>query len=193
MRVLLTGFEPFGGSDVNSSWETAVRVGQMPLKEVDLEVKQLPVSFRRAGDAVSQSMTDVRPDVMIMLGQHGRGENIEIERIAVNLMDASKADNDGFCPNELKINEQGEEAYFSKLPVKVLRDALLAENIPAKVSNSAGLYVCNCAYYEALHAIALDSLETKAVFVHVPKLSELISVEDISTAVKIIIETILKL
>jgi pyroglutamyl-peptidase len=191
MRVLLTGFEPFGGNQINSSWEAVSRVEMQSFEAAELVVRQLPVSFRRVGDELRTLLNEVRPDVLIMLGQHGRGDCIEIERIAVNLMDASKTDNDGFCPNELKINGQGEAAYFSKLPVKVLRDVLLTENIPAKVSNSAGLYVCNCAYYEALHAIALDGLETKAVFVHVPKLSESVSVEHIANAVRIIIETIL--
>jgi pyroglutamyl-peptidase len=191
MRVLLTGFEPFGGNQINSSWEAVSRVEMQSFEAAELVVRQLPVSFRRVGDELRTLLNEVRPDVLIMLGQHGRGDCIEIERIAVNLMDASKTDNDGFCPNELKINGQGEAAYFSKLPVKVLRDVLLTENIPAKVSNSAGLYVCNCAYYEALHAIALDGLETKAVFVHVPKLSESVSVEHIANAVKVIIQIIL--
>lgn len=137
MRVLLTGFEPFGGSQINSSWEAASRVWMQSFEAAELVVRKLPVSFRRAGDAVSQILTELRPDVLIMLGQHGRGENIEIERIAVNLMDSVNPDNDGYCPQEQTIQADGESAYFCNLPVKALRDTLLQRNIPAKVSNSA--------------------------------------------------------
>ena len=190
MRVLLTGFEPFGGSDVNSSWETAVRVEHMSPKGVNIEIKQLPVSFKRAGDDIRELLTEIRPDVLIMLGQRGKGQSIDIERIAVNLMDSANPDNDGFCPQEQTICADGKSAYFSNLPVKVLRDALLQKNIPAKLSNSAGLYVCNSTYYNALNEIEKKYLPVKAVFVHVPKLSQDFPVELLAESVKTIIERI---
>lgn len=190
MRIILTGFEPFGGSDVNSSWETAVRVGQLAPKDVKLEVVQLPVSFKRAGDAVREILDMKRPDVLIMLGQRGKGQSIDIERIAVNLMDSVNPDNDGYCPQDQTIQADGESAYFSNLPVKALRDALLQRNIPTKVSNSAGLYVCNSTYYNALNEIEKYSLQVKAVFVHLPKLSQDFPVELLAESVKTIIERI---
>ena len=190
MRVILTGFEPFGSSDVNSSWETAVRVGQLAPKDVKLEVVQLPVSFKRAGDAVREILDMKRPDVLIMLGQRGKGQSIDIERIAVNLMDSVNPDNDGYCPQDQTIQADGESAYFSNLPVKALRDALLQRNIPTKVSNSAGLYVCNSTYYNALNEIEKYSLQVKAVFVHLPKLSQDFPVELLAESVKTIIERI---
>lgn len=190
MRILITGFEPFGGSDINSSWETAARVGQLPPNNVNIEVRQLPVSFRRAGEAVREILNETRPDVLIMLGQRGKGQNIDVERIAVNLMDSSMADNDGVSPQEQPIVKDGESAYFSNLPVKTLRDALLQKGIPARVSNSAGLYVCNATYYNALDEIYRHSLPVKAVFVHLPKLSEEFTVDLLANSVKTIIETI---
>lgn len=190
MRVILTGFEPFGSSDMNSSWETAVRVFQLAPKDVKLEVVQLPVSFKRAGDALREILNMKRPDVLIMLGQRGKGQSIDIERIAVNLMDSVNPDNDGYCPQEQTIQADGESAYFSNLPVKALRDALLQRNIPTKVSNSAGLYVCNSTYYNALNEIEKHSLPVKAVFVHVPKISQDFPVDLLVEAVKTIIERI---
>ena len=77
MIVLLTGFEPFGDSNINSSWETAVRVGQMSPNRVTIEVKKLPVSFKRAGDDIREILTENRPDALIMLGQRGKGQSIE--------------------------------------------------------------------------------------------------------------------
>ena len=190
MRVILTGFEPFGGSDVNSSWETAVRVKQLPHTGIELDVLQLPVSFKRAGKAIREILQTKRPDILVMLGQRGKGQSIDIERIAVNLMDSANPDNDGYCPQEHMVCAGGKSAYFSNLPVKILRDALLQKNIPAKVSNSAGLYVCNSTYYNALNEIEKYSLQVKAVFVHLPKLSQDFPVELLAESVKTIIERI---
>ena len=190
-KVLLTGFEPFGGSEINSSWETAVRVGQLAPKGVVVETMRLPVSFKCAGEAIRKTLRENQPNVLVMLGQRGKGTSIDIERIAVNLMDAINPDNDGCQPQEQAITADGEAAYFSNLPVKVLRDALLQKNIPARVSNSAGLYVCNSTYYNALEEIRGQQLSTKVVFVHLPKISSDFPQEMLVEAVKTIIETVI--
>ena len=189
MKVLLTGFEPFGGSEVNSSWETAVRVEQLSPKGVVVETMQLPVSFKRAGEAIRKALREKHPNVVVMLGQRGKGTSIDIERIAVNLMDSVNPDNDGYQPQEQVIIAEGGTAYFSNLPVKVLRDAVLQKDIPARVSNSAGLYVCNSTYYNALDEIRGQQLSTKVVFVHLPKISSDFPQEMLVEAVKTIIET----
>ena len=109
-KVLLTGFEPFGGSDINSSWETVVRVGQLSPKGVVVETMQLPVSFKRAGEAIREALREKHLDVLVMLGQRGNGTSIEIERIAINLMDSTNPDNDGCQPQEQAIVKGGENA-----------------------------------------------------------------------------------
>ena len=191
MKVLVTGFDPFGGSEVNSSWETAVRVGQLAPKDVCMESLLLPVSFMRAGKKIRKALREKRPDVLVMLGQRGKGESIDIERIAINMMDASNPDNDGYHPQEQTIVDGGEAAYFSNLPVKTLRDALLHRGIPARVSNSAGLYVCNSTYYNALNEIYEQGLPTKALFIHLPIISEDFPIEMLTDAILAIIETII--
>ena len=188
MKVLITGFEPFGGSEVNSSWETAVRVGQLAPKDACMETLLLPVSFMRAGKKIREALREKRPDVLIMLGQRSKGESIDIERIAINMMDASNPDNDGYQPQELKIIAESGTAYFSNLPVKALRDAVLQRDIPARVSNSAGLYVCNSTYYNALEEINRQQLPMKAVFIHLPKISADFPIERLAEAIKTIIE-----
>ena len=190
-KVLITGFEPFGGSEVNSSWETAVRVGQLAPKDVCMETLLLPVSFVRAGKRIREVLREKRPDVLIMLGQRGKGESIDIERIAINMMDASNPDNDGYHLQEQTIVDGGEAAYFSNLPVKTLRDALLHRGIPARVSNSAGLYVCNSTYYNALNEIYEQGLPTKALFIHLPIISEDFPIEMLTDAILAIIDTII--
>ena len=191
MKVLVTGFEPFGGSEVNSSWETAVRVGQLAPKDVCMETLLLPVSFMRAGKKIREALREKRPDVLVMLGQRGKGESIDIERIAINMMDASNPDNDDYHPQEQTIVDWGEAAYFSNLPVKTLRDALLHRGIPARESNSAGLYVCNSTYYNALNEIYEQGLSIKVVFVHLPRISEDFPIEMLTDAIQAIIETII--
>ena len=190
-RVLLTGFEPFGGSEINASWETAVRVGQLPPKGMNMEMLLLPVSFIRAGEAVRKALHEKHPDVLVMLGQRGKGTSIDIERIAVNLMDSANPDNDGYQPQEQEIIAGGEAAYFSNLPVKVLRDAVLQKDIPARVSNSAGLYVCNSTYYNALEEIHKHQLPTKAVFVHLPKVGNDFHIGLLVESIATIIQTII--
>ena len=190
-RILLTGFEPFGGSEINSSWEIAVRVGQLSPKGVVVETMQLPVSFKCAGEAIRKTLRENQPNVLVMLGQRGKGTSIDIERIAVNLMDSTNPDNDGCQPQEQAIVKGGESAYFSNLPVKALRDALLQKSIPARVSNSAGLYVCNSTYYNALEEIHKLQLPTKAVFVHLPKIGADFPLAMLMEAVKTIIETVI--
>ena len=190
MYILLTGFEPFGNSHINSSWETAVRVGQLALRGVDIEVRKLPVSFVRTGETVREILNEACPDVLVMLGQRGKGQSVDIERIAVNLMDSVNPDNDGYCPQEQTIQADGESAYYCNLPVKALRDALLQRNIPARVSNSTGLYVCNSTYYNALYEIDKQDMFTEAVFIHLPKISEEFSIDILTDAVITIIEKI---
>ena len=190
-RALLTGFEAFDGSDVNSSWEIAVCVGQLPPNGIVVETMQLPVSFKRAGEAIRKALHEKHPDVVVMLGQRGKGTSIDIERITINLMDSVNPDNDGCQPQEQAITADGEAAYFSNLPVKVLRDALLQKSIPARVSNSAGLYVCNSTYYNALEEIHKLQLPTKAVFVHLPKIGDDFPLAMLVEAVETIIETVI--
>lgn len=191
MKIILTGFEPFDGSEVNSSWETAVRVGQLAPNGVCMETLLLPVSFVRAGKKIREALKEKRPDVLVMLGQRGKGESIYIERIAINMMDASNPDNDGYHPQEQTIVDGGEAAYFSDLPVKTLRDALLHRGIPARVSNNAGLYVCNSTYYNALNEIYEQGLPTKALFIHLPIISEDFLIEMLTDAILAIIDTII--
>ena len=187
MRVLISGFEPFGGDNINSSWEVASRIGMQPSEGVELVVKQLPVSFSRVGKVVEELLDEFSPDIMIMLGQMGNSNSIRVERVAINLMDSMKGDNDGYVPDEESIEMDGAPAYFTSLPVKQFRDALLENGIQAAVSNSAGLYVCNRTYYAALHKISTSQMQTKALFVHLPRISEEWSIGRLQQAVELIL------
>lgn len=190
MRVLLTGFEPFDGDAVNSSQETVKAVACDEFEDVDVVTGILPVSFKRVEEAICGLIDEAEPDVMIMLGQSGKSDCIKIERVALNLMDSSKGDNDGYVPDEETICTDAPQAYLTQLPVKMWRDILNQNGIPAKASNSAGLYVCNRTYFAALHHIAKTGIDTKAVFIHLPKISDDWPVERLKMAIELIIESI---
>ena len=192
MKVLITGFEPFGGSVTNSSWEVASAVSRVHISGASIEARLLPVSFGRVGDVLKGVIAEVAPDILIMLGQSGQSKSIRIERIAINMMDSSKPDNDGYVPDEEVIHPDGSSALFSTLPLKPLCNALIAQGHKVKISNSAGLYVCNRTYYEALYHISSHNLATRAVFVHLPKISDEWSRSRLQHTVMQLIQTICK-
>lgn len=167
MRVLLTGFEPFGSLDTNVSWEVAKRVAEMSLGTVDLAIEQMPVSFGRVAEALRDAVGRHNPDIILSLGQSGSGDSVKLERVALNMMDSKMGDNDGYQPNEEPIDRDGDAALFTSLPIKSLRSAIEAKGINSVISNSAGLYVCNRLYYEALR-LERERPELRALFIHLP-------------------------
>ncbi|MBR2452367.1 MAG: pyroglutamyl-peptidase I [Rikenellaceae bacterium] len=163
----MTGFEPFGEYHENSSWEVARRVAICGVAGAEVVAEQLPVSFARVGKALRSAVELHSPDLLIMLGQSAVADRIKLERVALNMMDSAIGDNDGVKPDEESIDEYGAAALFTSLPIKQLRSAIEAKGINAKISNSAGLYVCNRTYYEALR-MCREREGLQAIFVHLP-------------------------
>ncbi len=190
MRILLTGFEAFGGDVINSSQDTIKAITYDEFADVEVVTRILPVSFKRVKETICELIDETEPDVVIMLGQSGKSDCIKLERVALNLMDSSKGDNDGYTPDEEAICPDAPPAYFTQMSVKKLRDLLILRDIPTKVSNSAGLYVCNMTYFAALHHIAATSKNTKAIFVHLPMITDKWPVERMKNAICHIINTI---
>lgn len=167
VRLLVTGFEPFGKYSENSSWAVAEKVTACGVVGAEVMVKRLPVSFAGVGIALRKAVEECCPDVIIMLGQAAGIDYIKLERIAINMMDATTPDNDGYLPDEEPICATGAAALFTNTDIKDLRRVVETHGIPAKVSNSAGLYVCNRTYYEALR-LCNERPGMKALFVHLP-------------------------
>ena len=162
MRILITAFEPFGGSDTNITQKI---ISLLPAQVGNKEILTtcLPVSFQRAPIILQELIAQYQPDMLLLLGQCPEGEYIRLERFAMNMMDSQKADNDGYCPSEQVIYSNAPLAYRTPINIKTIAHHLQEEKLPVVVSNSAGLYVCNRVYYEALH------LQQNALFVHIPK------------------------
>ena len=161
-KILITAFESFGGPATNITQDV---LSALPCNIGKAEViKQcLPVSFERAPIALREIITEHNPDMLLLLGQCPNGENIRLERFAMNMMDSYKADNDGYCPSEEQIYPDAPLAYRTPIDIKTIANNLQKNKLPVVVSNTAGLYVCNRVYYEALH------LQQNALFVHIPK------------------------
>ena len=167
MKILITGFEPFGSNDENSSWVVANKVATQNTFGIDIALELMPVSFRSVAKTLRTAVTRHNPDLLIMLGQAGSSDKVRLERIAINMMDARNADNDGFIPDEEPINTETPVALFTNTDIKQLYNAIVEQSIPVKISNSCGLYVCNRIYYEAL-MLCNEINKMKAIFVHLP-------------------------
>ena len=196
LRILLTGFEPFGNYKENSSWAVAEKVAACGFEGV--YVVQLPVTFAGVTAALRRAVEKYRPDAVVMLGQSALINYVKLERIAINMMDSASADNDGYLPDEEPILPGGEAALFTNTNIKELRRAVEEQGLPAKVSNSAGLYVCNRLYYEALQ-LCKEKTGMRALFVHLPLYDgqpsapdgkPTMPLDDMAQAVKIIIQKI---
>ena len=185
MKVLLTGFEPYGQEQVNSSWE-AVKAFPESVGGVEIEKECLPVSFERAGMALEKAVVQYKPDVVLSLGQASGRCEINVERVAVNMADCKMTDNDGCQPCELRLFTDAPDAYFSNMPVKRLVDAIRESGIPAVISNSAGLYVCNSVFYAAMHLVHSKYPNMQVGFIHVPSMAS----ETVVQALKIVIQTL---
>lgn len=167
MKILFTGFTPFGGDTVNPSWDV-LQDEPFNIPGVEIACRRLPVSFRRAVPLLEQYIDIEKPDMVIALGQAGGINGLRIERIGINLLDARIPDNDGYQPVDLAAAEGSAPAYFSTVPVKRMAEAVIAEGIPCDVSYSAGTFVCNQVLYGILHYASVRNLTLTGGFIHIP-------------------------
>jgi len=159
--ILLTGFEPFGNATSNPSGEIVKQISGD-----NIVTAILPVAYTQSAEQLLRLIEQHKPDVVICLGQAEGRTAITPERVAINLDDARLADNKGVLRNDVKILQDGPDAYFSTLPVNELVVAIKAQGIPAAVSLSAGAFLCNHVFYVAQNKFA--GSDVRSGFVHVP-------------------------
>ena len=171
MKILVTGFDPFGGETVNPAWEA---VSRLPAETGGAEIVklQVPTMFGRAPEAGLREVERLRPDFVVSVGQAAGRTAITPERIAINCEEASIPDNAGFQPAGGPVVEGGPDGYFSLLPVKEMAAAIQAAGLSGKVSNTAGTYVCNHLMYHILHACHTRYPGMRSGFIHVPCIPE---------------------
>jgi len=168
--VLLTGFEPFNGADVNPSWEAARALDGWSGPGFQVVARELPCVFGRANLALFDAIDALQPDIVIGVGQAGGRHEISVERVALNVDDASMPDNAGQQPIDAVIADGGPAAYFSTLPIKAIVRALRLRGFPAGVSQTAGTFVCNHVFYGLMQHAQGRAL--KGGFIHVPFLPQ---------------------
>jgi len=168
-RLLITGFDPFGGADINPAWEAVKalpdRIGDFALCKLEI-----PTVFGEAARQVLAQAEIFSPDVILCVGQAGGRSAVTPERIAVNIRDGKIADNGGNRPEGDPVVPDGPAAYFSTVPVKEMAAAICAAGLPGQVSNSAGAFVCNDTLYLLLHHYADTGVSVG--FIHVPWLPQ---------------------
>ncbi|WP_186380978.1 pyroglutamyl-peptidase I [Paenibacillus xylanexedens] len=176
LRILISGFEPFGGDAVNPTSELMEALTQEKVEDAELKTVLLPVHFDECADLLIAEMQAYKPDVVIACGLAKGRTAITPERIAVNVKDippSSYADNQGQRPVDELIREGSPDGLFSTLPIRSMVNDLTAAGIPAAVSNTAGTYICNNTMYRVLDWIRLEQLPIRAGFVHFPASTEM--------------------
>ena len=160
-RVLLTGFEPFGTATSNPSGEIVKQISGD-----NIVTAILPVAYAQSAERLLELIAEHNPDVVICLGQAEGRTQITHEKVAINLDDARLPDNAGVQRSDIKILDNGPDAYFTTLPIKEMVDAAKAAGVLASVSLSAGAFLCNHVFYVAQNKFA--GTKVRSGFVHVP-------------------------
>ncbi|EPZ41033.1 pyroglutamyl-peptidase I [Alicyclobacillus acidoterrestris] len=175
-RVLVTGFDPFGGEQVNPALEAIKRLTGRVIEDevgaIHVIPVEIPTVFGTSIASLRQAIDANRPDIVICVGQAGGRHHITPERVAINVNDARIPDNEGNQPIDEPIVADGPAAYWTGLPIKAIVRALQDAGIPASVSNTAGTYVCNHLFYGLMHLLNTEYPGIRGGFIHIPFLPE---------------------
>lgn len=171
MKILVTGFDPFGGDKVNPAIEAVKRLPKT-IEGAEIVKLEIPTVFDKSADVVREAIIKENPDVIFNIGQAGGRFGLTPERVGINCDDGRIADNEGNQPIDRVIREDGAPAYFSQLPVKAMVKAIRDEGLPSELSNTAGTFVCNHLMYQTLYLTNTEFKGKRAGFMHIPFLPE---------------------
>ena len=171
MKILVTGFDPFGGEKVNPALE-AVKSLPSEIHGAEIHWVEIPTVFYKAAEVLETAIVRFQPDAVLCIGQAGGRASLTPERVAINQDDARIPDNQGNQPIDTPIRLDGQAAYFSTLPIKAMVQAIKEEGLPATVSNTAGTFVCNHLMYQALYLADKKFPHMRAGFMHIPYMTK---------------------
>ena len=171
MKILVTGFDPFGGETVNPALE-AVKSLPSEIHGAEVHWVAIPTVFYKAAEVLETAIVRYQPDAVLCIGQAGGRASLTPERVAINQDDARIPDNQGNQPIDTPIRQDGQAAYFSTLPIKAMEQAIKEAGLPATVSNTAGTFVCNHLMYQALYLADKKFPHMKSGFMHIPYMTE---------------------
>jgi pyroglutamyl-peptidase len=193
---LVAGFDAFGGDKVNPS-ALAVRQLKRRLGGVQLHTAVLPTSYARSAIALRGAIHEVRPDIVLCVGQAGGRAELCLERVAINVQDARIKDNDGKQPIDRAVVRDGPAAHFATLPIKACVAEMRKAGLPAAVSNTAGTFVCNHIFYALMDIAQSHPIPMRGGFLHIPYVPEQaarlggapsMALDDIVRGIEIILE-----
>jgi pyroglutamyl-peptidase len=168
---LLTGFEPFGGSDVNPSILACRELEGRTFNGYKAVVEEIPLRFHEINDIIKGHVSKYRPAAVVSTGQGGGG-GLSVERVAINVGSARMPYNCGYKPVDEPLNAEGPVAYWTRLPYRGILEGLKEAGVPARLSNSAGTFGCNQIFYHLMDHLATEGIDIPAGFIHVPRLPE---------------------
>lgn len=171
MKILVTGFDPFGGEKINPAIESVKALPEV-INGAEIIKLEIPTVYRKSVEKIEKAVEEHNPDVILAIGQAGGRFDITVERIAMNIDDYRIKDNEGNQPIDEPIQKDGDTAYFASLPIKAMVKAIQDEKIPASISNTAGSFVCNHVMYGILYMIDKKFPGKRGGFVHIPFLPE---------------------
>jgi len=196
MKALVTGFDAFGGDSINPSTLAVSRLKKR-LGGLAVHTVELPTSYARSAIELRTAIHEVRPDIVLGVGQAGGRSELCLERVAINVQDARIRDHDGKQPIDQPVVRDGPAAYFSTLPIKACVTEMRKAGLPAAVSNTAGTFVCNQVFYATMDMAAQHALGFRGGFLHIPYLPEQaarlggapsMALDDIVRGIEIILE-----
>lgn len=201
MKILVTGFDPFGGEEVNPAIETVKRLPDTisGAKIIKLEI---PTICHQSLRVIDEAIARYDPDVVLSVGQAGGRPDITVERVGINVDDCRIPDNAGNQIVDEPIYADGPAAYFVTVPIKAMVQRIRERNIPASVSNTAGTFVCNHVTYGVCHLLAVKYPGKRSGFIHIPflpqqavdkknmpSMSQDMMVEAITAAIEAVVDT----
>jgi pyroglutamyl-peptidase len=172
MRILVTGFEPFGGETINPSWEVARALHDESIGAARVTALMLPCRFGESGRVLAAELAREPAHAVIALGQAARRTDLSVERVAINIDDAPIPDNAGDQPIERTVIAGAPAGYFSTLPIRHIVAAMRAAGLPASVSQTAGTFVCNHLFFHLAHLLVTAHPHTRGGFIHLPMLPQ---------------------
>ena len=174
MKILVTGFDPFGGEKINPALETIKRLPDTILGSQIIKL-EIPTVVGKSLAKIKEAVEKENPDVVLSIGQAGGRSEITVERVGINIDDCRIPDNEGNQPIDEPVVKGGPAAYFVTVPIKAIVENIKAHNIPASISNTAGTFICNHVCYGVAHLVAQRTAAGKPMksgFIHIPFLPE---------------------
>lgn len=200
MKILVTGFDPFGGEPINPAIETVKRLPDT-IAGAEIIKLEIPTVCHKSLRVIDEAISKFDPDVILSIGQAGGRPDITVERIGINVDDCRIPDNEGNQIIDEPVFPDGPAAYFVTLPIKAMVKKVQEKGIPASVSNTAGTFVCNHVTYGVCHLVATKYPGKRSGFIHIPflpsqvvdkknmpSMSQDVLVEGITAAIEAIVE-----